>query len=227
MRADIQDDLKYADNLESGIFWFAGSGRSRQLPTLLRSTISVREAAASGGAYTTRDSKISMLRSEFDEDALPEVGGLIEIEDQVWTVFAIDRAAHRGRYTAYCRLEMVRGDLASTCAIQRPQYTKDDDLVPVASWQDVFKPVACKIQEVGSELVVESQRKRARITHRVYAAVTEGAVQAGWRILDIGGGAYDYQKTGIFYNILRIAGRGVLGTLEVFDVELARKPQGM
>lgn len=214
-KPNIGDDLRYADGIESVLFWFASTAESRRLATVLRSPVSVREAAASGGVYTTQDTRFAMLRSEFLEGALPEVGGLIEVESEIWAVYGLDVIVHAAQYRAWCKRELIRGQLPATLRIQKPAYARDADLVLKPNWTDVISGAAGRVQEVLQELVVEHERRRTKVTHRVYAEVEEGVVQAGWRIL----------CDGNTYNILRISGRGVLGTLEVFDVELARQPQ--
>ncbi len=218
MLANINDDLKYADGLEDIRFHFAGLSEVRQVPSALQRAVSVREAVASGGAYTTEDVQYLMLASAFDATP-PGVGGLIERLDrsEAWSVFGLDRIVHRTKYRAWCKRAVTLADLTDMLRIQSPSYGRDSDLVATLTWSDIAGgPLRGLIQEIDQSLTVEQDRRLVVVTHRIYCAAPR-TVQAGHRVLD---------SDSMAYNILRVTGRDVLGSLVVFDCELARVPQG-
>lgn len=216
MTPDLANDLLYTDGLEEVRVYFAGTDRSRVIPHALRAAVSVREAAASGGAYTTQDTKFSLMLSEFDSDPL-EVGGIIEACDktELWSVYGVDKARYAGQVRAWCKRGVVLGSLTDNLRIQAPRFTKSDDLVEKVAWTDVLT-LQGKIQEVSSELVVEEQRRRVKVTHRIFVPARD-TLHGGQRVLDANGSVY---------HILRVTGKDMLGDLVVLDCELARRPLG-
>jgi hypothetical protein len=212
---DIANDLLVTDGLEEVRVHFPGTDRSRVVPHVLRSAVSVREAAASGGTYTVQDAKFNLMHSEFASD-LPEVGGLIEAfkGTELWSITALDKAGYAGTYRAWCKRSILRSALTEPLQIQAANFAKSDDLVAKRSWHTIGNALG-KIQEVAQELVVEHERRRVRVTHTIFLP-GETVVAAGQRIVD---------SAGVVYHVLRYTGKDILGDLTAIDCELARTPQ--
>lgn len=216
MRPDIENDLLYADNIEEVFVVFPGTSDQYRVPHAIRTQVSVREAAASGGVYTQHDVRFSLLTSEFEIEALPEVGGLLVARGtELWGIYGRDEEV--GQLRLWCKRELI-GTLARSVKVQRPVRTRDSDLVQQTAWEDFRLGVPASIQIVNSELVVEHLSRRIKISHRIVCDLPDALVEPGFRFVDEGRRSY---------NVVRVTGQGVIGTLAVFDCEAARLPQAL
>jgi len=218
---DIEDDLDDVDGVEDVFLTFVGTAVEVEVPAS-RHQISVREAAASGGAYTTADTIFNIASKRLDSP--PGVGSLVKTDDRLetWTVNGVDRAAARTRLRLWCKQVAVlpppeegAPEASEFIVIEKPTYTKDKDGMKTATWTDLQVDVVARIQEMQSETIVEVDRRRVKITTQIFVEGLSAEVNAGMRVR---------RASGERLLIRRLTGRTTVGGLVVLEAERARTP---
>lgn len=172
--------------------------------------ISVREAAASGGAYATTDSRFNV--AVVNAEATPEVGGLVYLPDgRSLSVIGVDTLALGSRY----RLTLASNGLTlaangtviggnATIRVQQPVAALDGDRVPTPTWSTLGTQRAA-IVETRAGI---SRLRDALNTERMYDVFLQDTYQplANWRLLDD-------DDPNIIYNVLDVTGRAAITSL--------------
>jgi hypothetical protein len=110
--------------------------------------ISTREAAASGGVYTTQD-RVWLIPAELISGTTPKLGDLIRTAANVdWTILSIDPLGKFGNtYRLTTRnLKLVAG-LTQTARVLRPSTAVDSAGQRNPTFTEVYANLACKLQE--------------------------------------------------------------------------------
>lgn len=212
---NVHDDLKYAVGLEEYQFYKLGSNyeRVRSRNVHVRQ-ISAREAAASGGAYTTLDAMMRIPASEFVRFE-PEVGGLVESigRSEVWYIIQVMPAVKRTRWLLVLRGSVSVNSLTEKLMIEAPDGALDEDMSPTNGWKVIEAGVPSFVQETGMTMATGQERRRIRVDFKVYLK-SQKKVMPGMRLL---------RENGDYLHVVGVSGQGVLGSLLVVD---AVRPAG-
>lgn len=212
---NIHDDLKNAVGLEEYQFYKLGSSyeRVRSRNVHVRQ-ISAREAAASGGAYTSLDTVMRVPVSEFGRFG-PEVGGLVESIDrsEVWYIINTVEAVKRTRWMLFLRGSVGLNSLTERLMIEAPDGALDEDMSPTNGWKVIEASVPAFVQETGMTMATGPDRRRIKVDFKVYLKSTK-KVLPGMRLL---------RENGDYLHVVGVSGQGVLGSLLVVD---AVRPAG-
>ena len=216
MDVDHGADLASVDGCEHATYFPVGTSITQKIDACVVTKISVREAAASGGTYTTLDRKALVAAAEVVDNP-PEVGGLLETHDgdELWYVVGVELLAQRKVFRMFLRVALLHTQLKERVSIEEVEWGVDDDLSPTETWTAHASNVAAAFQTVDSALVVESERRSVKVTHRVYVAGPE-TIQAGMRVVD---------GNGDKFKVLRVTNKGGLGTLIILDAVKDHDPQ--
>lgn len=209
MLAGVENDVKFADGLQSYYFYKLGSDTERKhVSNVVQRQISARDAVASGGAYTTRDVVLRVSASEFDLFS-PEVGGLVEhaSKHELWYIVESMTAVHESRKRLVCRRSNAN-NLNTTVTLLETTYSKDSDFSPSPVWNALATGIPAAIEEVRSLNIVSQERRFVQIEYRIYLK-TALNVLAGMQVK-----TSDNET----YHVIGVSGKGVLGGLVVCDV---------
>lgn len=194
---DLSDDYLSLDDPEQVTHVSrATSGDTEQESVVAhRMPVSVREAAASGGVYTTADTVWTI------QDALlnlpPKVADWIEDADGVIHV-VLDQSYSRltDAWRMTCRELRLALDLRDTVDVWRPTYAADDagSDVPDYGAEPVYEDLAARIQETDGTVAEVHGREQVERRYTIYLA-DRVTLNAGDQVRD-GDTAYeviDYQ----------------------------------
>lgn len=134
----------------------------------LRRAVTIREAQASNGLYTTQD-----VRWHFETGAVnpaPSLGDVIyeDGQDQLWTVLAVETATLRTRYACVCRNLAIVHHLDTLLTIKRPSYTKDSYGAETATLSLLHQSVSGRIQPERADELREEGRDQLDRVWRVF-----------------------------------------------------------
>lgn len=216
MDLDLSNDWTVFDNTKRVTVTKAGTSEVMVVENALRHQVTRREAADSGGAYTVEDVVWNLPYAQA-KAFRPVAGSLLRsetCEDEVWFVVEVARSTLESRYRCFCKNCAITPELGELIQIERSTPGRDTDNAPYAVWKPLEVNILARIQEEYSEIAVENERKRRKVSHRVYIAgpVT---VQAGDRVV----------ADQLTLNVKRVTGKGELGSMIVLDAELADDPE--
>lgn len=187
------DFAAIVDGLEACTIKFPGSATSTSVTHALRRAISISEAEASGGRYTTSDVNWRFPQSECT--TRPPLGTKIIDSDSVyWTVLNVDDICLRSEWRCASRaLEVVAG-LDTTIRIQAATASKGKAGEFKPLFFDVIGGLKAKIQEVSAtqtrEVGLKFMRRQFRITVAEQVSVDQ-------KMQVIGADGTEYQIDGI------------------------------
>lgn len=150
--------------------------------TALRLPVTVREAAASGGAYTTRDTTWrvpGILTPKLNADRLlaPVPGDQVLATDNTkWTVLDVSYSPLDTTYSLTCRDLVLAHGLVDRLTVRFPVNSFDAAAGRVVAGFADGDTVRCKIHEVSGEPADERGRRGMRTRYQVFL---EEPVQAG------------------------------------------------
>jgi hypothetical protein len=214
---DPSDDMaQAADGLEAVTLRRRGSTPGSPGTTIahaLRRNVSLREAAASAGHYTTSDVTWHLPVAELDE--APRLGDLICGGDgRHWTVLEVRSTTLGTRWRCTARSLAVVYGLDDVITILKATYVMGDCGAAEATWLTWRTGVRARIQPVQSS--VGSQHEARRTTTR-YQIFMEGelALDQTHRILG---------PDGTIYKVLGTSGAERLGELQTIEAETTPWP---
>lgn len=212
---DLDEDFEVFDNTEEVTLTLAGSNASVEV-CALRRQLSVREAAASGGAYTSRDVQFSIRRSKVCKTP-PGVGSLITSRDgELFTVYGVDTASLKSRYRCWCREPIMQSSLDQLLSVESPTYSLDEYDAPYTTWVTVHTNVPGKIYVVDTENEVAREDRQFKPKVMIYL-VGVNNIEPNWRIKD---------EAGNYYNVSKVT-TPPLGGLVALEATSARTPVSM
>lgn len=212
---DIDDDFDVFDNTEEVQLTLAGTNVTFEV-CALRRQVSVREAAASGGAYTARDVNFSVPRKSVCKTP-PGVGSLLVTQDQEYfTIVGVDVASFKSRYRCYCRAPVLASELSELLTIEEPTYLRDRTNAPYESWTPAYANVLGKVYESESQDVIVNE-DRQKVPHVMIYLKGQYDIQPNFRIRD---------SKGNLYLIHRVT-TARLGGLMSLEATSARMPASM
>lgn len=152
---DFSADQALFDNLEEVSFVSVRSGGNQTVTGITDATfdfVSLKEAAASNGAYQAGDVSFSIRQS-----LLTGVGGakpgdqVVRTSDgQTYTVLTAIPTVMTKVWDLTCRNLILAADLRSTGTLSRPVVAQDSAGRPtLASYTDVAADIPCKVQPEG------------------------------------------------------------------------------
>ena len=153
--------------------------------------MSLKEAAISNGAYTTRDVVWKLPNNLVD--AAPKPGDLIVAEKEPkikWTALDVSYSPLHKTYKLTCRALAIEYDLRDTATIWGPLNRQD----AAAGRMPTFVPgasTAARFQEEAGETTMERGGLRQKRRYKIYLE-DEVTVGPEDQIRDQDGGIYDY-----------------------------------
>jgi hypothetical protein len=143
----------------------------------LRRAVGVREAAASGGKYTTSDTAFHLDSAEC---SAPAIGGTITDEDGDWTIISVDWQTFVKRWRCVSRQLAITGGL--TVTIQQATYSKGATGAEEPTWANMSTGVSAKVHYESAEVETTHGNRVSMSTAKVYFASPQ-TLGAGYRIL--------------------------------------------
>lgn len=145
----------------------------------LRRAIRSKEAAASGGKYTTSDVMFHLDRAEIDER--PLFGRSIMDEDGCWTILGVDLETLANRWKCTCR--QLKIECPCMVSIQRASFAKSQSGAMEPTWTTIAEDVPAKIEIESTEIEADRSNRTLRQNAFVYFAQDQG-LQPADRIID-------------------------------------------
>lgn len=214
MPVDISNDHRFFDGLESVTLVQAGTERKQVIKSALQLGVTARDAIGSDGTYTQSDVKWNIPAGECLV-FVPVAGDfIVEGDGTLWTIAMVELATLRVRRLCWSKRADLNSATKEEARIERPIWKRDETQAPyVAAWK-LVKLVDVHVNELTSEIVIEQDRRRVRVTHQIF---TTNAVDvfAGYRVV---------RANGEIYHVLRVTNKGNMGTATALDVELSRTP---
>lgn len=211
---DIEEDYLIFDGLEKMILIQAGTNIKTEITGGLPLPITTRDVAASDGTYTQGDSKFSLPKKEcsfFD----PRPGDFIkDAAKTLWTLQAVETLTLKTRFLCWGKRADLNPGTLTQVKIWKPETKKDATGAAFKNWK-LIKDVSAHVNENVSETIVEVGRKRLKITHRIYVVDPIEKVQAGFRVTN---------SAGLAWNVIRVTNKGTAGEATILDVETSRSP---
>ena len=181
------------DGLEAVTIKYPGTAGTTSVTHAKRRQVSTREAAASGGRYTTSD--VSWHLPQTEATTRPKLGSKIVDSDSVyWTVLSVDDATRSTRWRCVSRALAIVAGLDTYVTVQRARYSKGQSGAAQPTWKEFAAGVKARIQPEGGDATVLAGAKifdrRFRITLE-----TEVAVDQACRIIGSDGAIYNVKST--------------------------------
>ena len=143
----------------------------------LRRAVGVREAAASGGKYTTSDTTFHLDSAEC---SAPAIGGTITDEDGVWTILSVDWQTFVKRWRCVSRQLSITGGL--TVTIQQATYAKSATGAEEPTWANVSTGVSARVHYESADVETAHGNRVSMSSMKVYFAAAQ-TLGPGYRIL--------------------------------------------
>lgn len=212
---DLDDDFEVFDNHET--VYLTRPGKTEAIKVCaLRRQLSVREAAASEGAYTARDVQFSIRRSSVCKSP-PGVGGVLTSqENEVFTIIGVDKATLKSRFRVWCREPIIDGDLDDDLTFEKPLTLLDGLDAPYTEWTAVYSNVPGKIHIEDTKNSVSFGARQDTPSAMIYAK-NVAEVKPNWRVKG---------RDGVYYNISKVTTPPLAG-IAVMEATSARTPLAM
>lgn len=209
---DLDDDFDVFDNTETVFITRPGKTEAIKV-CALRRQLSVREAAPSEGAYTSRDVAFSIRRSSVCKSP-PGVGGVITtLDNEVFTIKGVDKVTLKSRFRVWCGEPVIEGDLDDELTFEEPVSKLDEYSAPYTEWTAVYSNVPGKIHTEETKSMVAFSSRQDAPDVKVYAKnVPE--VKPNWRVKG---------RDGEYYNIFKVTTPPLAG-IAVMEASSARTP---
>jgi hypothetical protein len=203
---DLTADLELFDGLRRVVYHqLRTDGRVNEcwIRHALRHQVGLREAAASGGRYTTQDVIFNVPESELSWS--PGPGDKIREEEpsgqrRTWTILSVELASLRSRYRLTCRDLVLVNRLTDAITIWAPINVQDaagsrvQDVIqggPLPGYSPVQEGVPALIQEVGGEGLNRHGRRVSRRRYKIHCG-ERVHVSPQDRIVDRNGTTYEF-----------------------------------
>ncbi len=214
---DLSDDLgRIADGLEAVTLARRGStpgGTPAAIAHALRRSVSMREAAASDGRYTTADVTWHLPVAELGQS--PRLGDLIRSGDgRQWTVLEVRLTTLGTRWRCTTRSLAVVYGLDDTITILKATYVQGEGGAAEATWIPWRTGVRARIQPVQSRPGSQHE-SRQTITRCQIFVEDELALNPTHRIAG---------PDGTIYKVLGVTGAERLGELQTIEAEVTPWP---
>jgi hypothetical protein len=171
---DPSDDLaRVADGLQSVTLTRPGSSATTAISDALCGRVTTDEAKASQGAYTASDAVWHLPDSALGSP--PRLGdvivdGIVDGNDQRWTVLAVTHTTLEGRWRCVCRNLAIAHGLDEYVDIEKVAYTKGADGAEQPTWRTWKTGLAAKIQPVEADVDDLHQRQVTTARFKVFLA---------------------------------------------------------
>ena len=152
--------------------------------TALRLPVTSREAANSGGVYTTRD--VVFLIPGHLMSYVPKEKDRVVTGGVTWVVMDWSHSPLDHTYRLTCRNLRIAADLSNTVTVYRPTFTADAAGSAIPTYSAVYSDLACRIQEISGQALGErgkmtTERRytiffESTITVKAEDQIREGAV---------------------------------------------------
>ena len=175
------------DGLEAVTLKYPGASSTTAVSHAKRRQVSIREALASGGRYTTSDVAWHLPQSEATTQ--PKLGSkIVDSSSVYWTVIVVDKATRGTRWRCMTRALAIVAGLDTTVRIQRATYTKGRAGAAKATWIE-FAVVKAKVQPEGGSATVQNA---GRIFDRKFNIIieTDPGVDQHCRVIGADGATY-------------------------------------
>jgi len=211
---NLTNDFDVFDNQIQVILHEAGTLEVRRIPKVLQTLVSTRAVDSLGNVYTKKVTAFSIPTHDVITFP-PQIGGVIESPNgTLWAIEAVQLATFRARYRCECAFGVLTSGLSELFTVEFSTWMKDGDGFPYPSWSVLESSVKGTVQEVESEIIVELERRRRKVSHRIYLDSSQD-FKAGMRIMDESGNAY---------LVLRVTGKGGTGVPVTIEVESQSTP---
>ncbi len=134
--------------------------------TSLRRAISVKEAQASEGKYTSSDVAFHLDRAEVPQQ--PQLGTQIIDEDGIWTILDVHWETLANRWRCVCRKLDI--DPCSIVSIQSATFAKSDSGALEPTFTTTAENVVAKIQLLGTDVDTDRSNRTTKQDAVVYFA---------------------------------------------------------
>jgi hypothetical protein len=171
MTLDLSTDfVTAADGLESVTLRRRGQspgGPGVVVSHALRKSITMREAAASGGRYTASDVVWHLPVAELPE--APRLGDVLrDSSGRRWTVLEVAHTVLGTRWRCASRNLAVVHALDDTITVLRAVYAKGDCGAAEAVWRPWKTGVRARIQPVAAEIAANHQARQTSTRFRIF-----------------------------------------------------------
>ncbi len=181
--------LDYTSGLEAITLKQPGDASGTAVAHAKRRAVSIKEAQASFGRYTSSDVKWRLSQSEYTSQ--PELGSkIIDAAGVYWTVLSVERAFADTEWACMTRALAIVAGLDCVVSIQRAAFEKDAAGASVSVFAEV-SAVRARIQETGSAAVLESGLHLTRRTFEITVA-EEVEIDNTCQIVGPDGTAYEF-----------------------------------
>lgn len=214
MPLNIDNDHLLFDGLEPLILVQAGTSIRQRIPNGLPLPVTTRDVAASDGTYTQGDCKFNVAAAECAIFNPVPGDFVVDKRKALWTLQNIETLTLQSRFLCWGKRALLNPNTATTVNIFKPKTKRDATGAAYKSWI-LLKVVSAHVNENTSETAVEVGRKRLKITHRIYITEPIDNVQAGFRVTNAAGQAW---------NVIRVTNKGTAGEATILDVETSRSP---
>jgi hypothetical protein len=212
---DLDNDFFGFDNIECVELIRPGTTAPVEVQALRRQ-VSVREAAASDGAYITSDVQFEIPRSKVCRTP-PGVGSLIVSDSgEYFTIYQADKATLKSRYRCWCHAPVIQEELDDIVSLEECTHLRDETDAPYESWTPVETNIRGKVYTdyIKSEVANDQRQRAPKIM--IYLDTTV-QIEPTWRVRDSGGN---------YYNISKVM-RPTLGRLIALEATSARTPASL
>lgn len=184
---------------------------SSDVANVLRRAVTTKEAAASGGKYTTSDTVFHVASAELS--APPKLGTVIADDDGEWTVVSVAWQTFTQRWRCIATQLAIESGL--TVTIQSVTFAKGATGALEPTWSTLAADVPAKIQIESTEAGVENQNRTETTTATVYFA-SDPNLAPSYRII---------ASDGMVLKVLRWEGFNELDRLFQATCEVSKWPQ--
>lgn len=168
----LKDDWRVHDRLET-LSVLHSVGEPSPTVQGYRTTVSVREAADSGGVYQAGDVKFSVPHNQPTLRRPPAIGDAIAASDGTFTVLAAELLPHRTTTRATCRNPVIAENLRDVFEILVGTEYRGDYGAPAIRWTLDKANVAGKIQELSAAAREQLNADQMDSDYAIYLAVSE------------------------------------------------------
>ncbi len=214
---DPSDDLaRIADGLEAVTLARRGStpgGPPARVAHALRRSVSLREAAVSGGRYTAADVTWHLPVAELGQS--PRLGDLIRSGDErQWTVLEVRLTTLGTRWRCTARSLAVVYGLDDTITLLKAAYAAGAGGAAEATWLPWKTGVRARIQPVQSSPGSQHESRQTIVRCQIFVE-DEPVLSPMHRIAG---------PDGTIYKILSVSGAERLGELQTIEAEVTPWP---
>lgn len=165
MDLDFSSDFSTFDN-QSSVSIQSQDGGDPEVTAAVRHQVTVREAQASNGKYTTEDCVFRISGAELELEI--QVGDILTEGTEVWTILAKSFSRLTKRWRLVCRQLVVN----SLITIQKATYTKSEDGIQEAAWENEHVDLAASFQLISGTDEDDHKLQHVKPLYRVHLTQT-------------------------------------------------------